>query len=246
MTGASTSPVPAPSSRRYAGPQGNRTGVDGFLSQRAEALPLERALAPTYFPAHEQLLQAIVHGAREHHAAQDLATLVGGQRRANRFAGKKAVAGLDDFGARLLESRDGGGPRRRLVDPVGRGKQVVEAFGELAAERWSQRVDGGGAAVRRRPSARVSRASRAGVSARDGARRRTRRNDDRDRRAWTDPQTGTCGFDCSRRSTARRAPTGHVIDGNGPLAARTPEVPPPSAPAYPAQVPGHRSAPQVP
>ena len=51
-------------------------GVDRLLPERAEALALERRVAPAHFPAREEMLEAVVGGARQQHAAQDLAPLV--------------------------------------------------------------------------------------------------------------------------------------------------------------------------
>ena len=173
-------------------PQPDAAGVDGLLSERAEALTLKRLVAPADLAAHEELLEPIVDGARQHHAAQNLAPLVSRQRDANRFAREKAVARLDDLRTRLLQPLDRGHARRRLVDAVRRGQQVVEPLGELAAKRRTQRFDLLGVAVARRTFAHRGQAIRGRASGRAGdVRRQTRRDDYRDQKGGRFQRTGT-------------------------------------------------------
>ena len=84
--------------------QADCAGIDRFLSERAEALALERHLAPTDFAAHEELLEAIVDAARQAHALEHFAALVFRQRRFDRRPAHESIARLDDFGARLLQA----------------------------------------------------------------------------------------------------------------------------------------------
>ena len=71
--------LPARRRRWYAAPRRNRiaAGVDRFLAERAEALALKRRVAVAHFAAREEGLQPVVGRARERHAAQNLAALVG-------------------------------------------------------------------------------------------------------------------------------------------------------------------------
>ena len=62
---------------RLAAPQPDRGGVDRFLSERAESLALKRHALELHVAAGEELLEPIVHGTRQHHAAQDLAPFFG-------------------------------------------------------------------------------------------------------------------------------------------------------------------------
>ena len=124
-------------------PQPDAAGVHRFLPERAEPLALERPLAPPDLAAHEELLQSRVDGSRDHHAAQDLAALIGRERGADGLAGEKPVARLDDLGARLLQPFDRRYAGRRLVDPVRCVQCVVETRCQLAAKRRAQGLEGG-------------------------------------------------------------------------------------------------------
>ena len=90
---------------RSAPLQADRRRVDRLLSERPEAFALERNVAVLDLAAEEELLQAIVHGARQDHPAQDLPPLIACQRRGDRLADQKAVACLDELVARRLQSR---------------------------------------------------------------------------------------------------------------------------------------------
>ena len=76
----------APRLRRIAG------GVDRFLSERPEAFSLKRNVLVLDLAAEEELLQAVVDGASQDHAAQDLAPLIVGQRCGDGLTGQEAVA----------------------------------------------------------------------------------------------------------------------------------------------------------
>ena len=106
MIGPTTSPcqraVGAAIARAPAQPDGRR--VDCLLPERPESLALKRRAAVVHLAAREELLEPVVHGAGEHHAAQDLAPLVGGQRGRNRLACEEAVAGIEKFAPRPLRS----------------------------------------------------------------------------------------------------------------------------------------------
>ena len=121
--------------------QADRAGVDRFLSERAEALALERHLAPAHFPAHEELLEAVVDAARQAHALQDLAALGLGERGLDGGAAQEPVARLDQLGARLLEPLDGGGAGRGLGDAFRRGDLRVQHARHRAAERHAGRIE---------------------------------------------------------------------------------------------------------
>src|SRR5690606_18129495 len=93
--------------------QADAAGVDGLLAERAEAFPLEGLVAPAHLAAHEELLQAVVDRAREHHAAQDLAPFLARERRADGLARQEAVARLHHLRPRLFQPTDRSRARRR-------------------------------------------------------------------------------------------------------------------------------------
>ena len=126
---------------RRAAFEADGRGVDGFLSKRAEALALKCLVAPPNLTAHEELLEAVVHGARQHHAAQDLETLVLGQRRRNRRAAEEPVAGVGELCPRLLHALDGRSAGRGVIGALGRLQRLVEAARQLAAERRAEPVE---------------------------------------------------------------------------------------------------------
>src|SRR4029450_10927724 len=91
--------------------QADACRIDCFLAERAKALALERHVLVANLAAREELLETVVDRARQHHAAQDFAALLVGERRRDRFASKKAGAGVAHVLARLLQSllrRDAG------------------------------------------------------------------------------------------------------------------------------------------
>ena len=119
-------------------------GVDGLLAERAEALALEGLVAPPDLSAHEELLETVVHGAREHHAAEDLEALVLGQRGGNRLAPQEPVAGIGELCPGLLHALDGGRTGRGVVGALGRLERLVEPPRQLAPERRAEPVETGG------------------------------------------------------------------------------------------------------
>ena len=141
MSGAITSPV-QPSAVRYCSPRRSliSRGVDRLLAERAESLALKRRVAEPHFPAREERLQAIVGGAREEHAAQDLAALVGGQRRLDRRPPQEAVAGVTNLLDCLREALAGDDARGRVAE-TGR-QEMREALFERRGEGTAQVVDG--------------------------------------------------------------------------------------------------------
>ena len=176
ITGAITSPFHDPSVVLVGGAalQADRAGVDRFLAERAEALALERHVAPAHFAAHEELLQAVVDAAREAHALQDFAALVLRQRRFDRGAAQESVAGIHHFGARLFEPLQRGRARRGFGDAFGRGDVLVQRLRQRAAQRRARRIelDRIAALDRRQPGA-LERLERVAAARTDGARRRT-------------------------------------------------------------------------
>ncbi len=78
--------------------QAQGRGVDRLLAQRAEALPLERHAAILHLAAHEEGLEPVVDRAREHHPAQQLAPLRGGQGGGDGFPPQEPVAHFEQFG----------------------------------------------------------------------------------------------------------------------------------------------------
>ena len=78
--------------------------VDGFLPQRAKALALKGRAFEADLAADEELFEPVVHGARQHHASEDVAPLVGRQRSRNAFARKKTVAGLEQLFSCFVQS----------------------------------------------------------------------------------------------------------------------------------------------
>ena len=216
MTGASTSPrhVPSLAAIRRAATQPDCAGINRLLAERAEALALEGPLAPADFPAHEQLLQAVVHGASQDHAAQDLAALVGGERRADRLAREKPVARIHDLRARLLEPLDGRSCRAWF-------RRFRPARSAACRAVWPAHAApaGAGRRVRRhRVPASVRAARRRGPrapsSARaDDARRQRLRNGYRVRSTARHPRSVTCRLIFSQprpggRPLGRRAHAG--------------------------------------
>ena len=123
--------------------EANGRGVDGFLAERSEALALERFVAPANLAAHEELLQAVVDGAREHHAAEDLDALVLGQRRRNRLAPQEPVAGVHELGTSLLHPLDGRRAWRRVIGALRRFQRLVQTARQLPAEGHPEGVEGG-------------------------------------------------------------------------------------------------------
>ena len=121
--------------------QADAGGVDRLLPERTEALALERLHAPAHVAAGEELLEAVVDGAGEAHAAQDLLALVGGERRGDGLTLQPAVAGVEHLGPRLLQSADGRHSGRGLVEPLVSGHGVIQAAGELPPEGRAQRVE---------------------------------------------------------------------------------------------------------
>ena len=162
---------------RGAALQANRAGIDGFLAERSEALALEGHLAPADLAAHEELLQAIVDAPGETHAFENLATLVFGERRFDRRAAQKAVAGVNQLRARLLEPFGRGHTRRGFGDAVRRRDVLVERLRQRATERGPRRIelhriatlDGADTGALERIQSR-------GAAQTDSVRRRRRRN----------------------------------------------------------------------
>ena len=125
---------------RRAATQADRRGVNRFLTQRPESFALEGGAPKLDLAAGEQRLQPRIGRAREQHAAQNLAPLVGVQRRLDRRAAEESVARVDEVGVRLRDARLGRGPRRR-VRQARRQRARVEAPRQLAAERFTERIE---------------------------------------------------------------------------------------------------------
>ena len=120
--------------------QAHRRAVDRFLPQRSKALALERRRAESDFAAEEEGLEAVVGGAREQHAAQDLEAFVARQRRGDRGAAEEAVDRVEQLGVRLLHARGGGRPRRRVRQPV-RKRARLQPLLQLAPQRRTRGLD---------------------------------------------------------------------------------------------------------
>ena len=166
MIGATTSPV-QPSAVRVllATPQPDPRGVDRLLSQRAESLALKGRFAEPHLPAHEERLQAVVGGAREEHAAQDLAALVGRQGGLDRRPPQEAVTGVADLLDCLGKALAGDDARGRVAEAGG--KELREALFERRREGTAKIVDGLG--VEQRTADRGPRTrGRDGFERRDG------------------------------------------------------------------------------
>ncbi len=158
-----------------AAAQADGCRVDGFLSQRTEAFALKRRVAVADLAAREKRFQAVVGGARQHHAAQNLAALVRCQRRFDRRSAEEAVARVQEFRERLLEA-DVSGRARRGVRQIRRHAVRPQPLGELAPQRGTKRVDGG-LALQGRARRRSPRTQRRRHQARtDSARRRRLRS----------------------------------------------------------------------
>ena len=141
MIGPTTSPLPAALgvTPRRAAPQPDAGGVDRFLSERPKSLSLKRNVVELDLAAEEELLETIVHGARQHHAAQDLAAFVRGQRRRDGFAVEEAVACVNELVARGLQPRCRRHSGRRVGQAVDRdvAETLARAPGRTADRRSS-------------------------------------------------------------------------------------------------------------
>ena len=137
------SPGAVGATEAFAALQPDAGGEDGLLPERPEAFALECLQSPPHFPAGEQLLQPVVHGAGEAHPAQDVLPLVAGERRGDRLPLQPAVAGVEHLRAGLLQAPDRRGPGRRFVEPIGSRDGVIEPTGQLAAEDRPQGLEPG-------------------------------------------------------------------------------------------------------
>ena len=180
MIGPTTSPRQPRSSiaPAVAAPQPNGGGIDRFLSERAESLALEAERLELHVAAGEQLLEPIVDGTRQHHAAEDLAPFFRRERRGDGCPRQKAVHVLEQFLAGGLQARLCRHAGRRLRDLCGREPRhpLAQARGETAARtvRWlPARRSVSGAATS--SSARSTSGSAKGCRSRTKARRRGRR-----------------------------------------------------------------------
>ncbi len=156
MTGATTSPRHTPLvPERFAAAEPDARGVDRFLSERPKAFTLECRLTVADFPAGEERLQAGVGGARQHHAAEDLAAFVRSQRGTNRGPAQEAVAGVYQLIDRELESLLCIDPRRRFNrlrrgEPVRAGTKLSSEHAPEGLERCDIRLRQTGARLERR------------------------------------------------------------------------------------------------
>ena len=112
-------------------------GVDRFLTERPESLALERHALIRDLAAREELLQAVVDGARQHHAAQDLAPFV------RRSATRRSPRGR---GSRRRRRRAPAAParaarpRRRLAScPEDRARRAAASSFRERSECWQVR-----------------------------------------------------------------------------------------------------------
>ena len=122
-----------------APPKADARGVDGFLAETPESLALERRVTVANFAAGEERLQPIVGCAGQDHAAQDLSTLVGRERRAERGAAEESVAGLHELLDRTLVALGRLDSGRRL-DALGR-REVLQSRAECGFEGGSKCVE---------------------------------------------------------------------------------------------------------
>ena len=186
MIGATTSPRQLPAvAVLLAAPQPDARGVDRLLPERSESLALERRVAVADLAAGEERLQPVVGGARQDHAAQDLAPLVGVERGPDRRAAQEAVAGVANLLDRLRNALAGGTPG------------VVSPSPPAGAARGADERRGAGTA-------------QASIAERRAADRgpRTRaadRGDDRAPRSPRRPQTDSARGRTRRSRAARRA-----------------------------------------
>ena len=122
-----------------AAPETDASGVDRLLTETPESLALERRVTVANLAAGEERLQTIVGRAGQDHAAQDLSTLVGRQRRAERGAAEESVAGLHELLDRTLVALGRLDSGRRL-DALGR-REVLQSRAECGFEGGSKRVE---------------------------------------------------------------------------------------------------------
>src|SRR6185503_11272057 len=122
---------------RRAALEPNRGGVDRFLSERSEALPLEWSALVTDLGAEEERLQAIVDRTRQDHPAQNLQPLVASETPFDRFAPEKAVTERDQIVFGLAEplpcgySRRGLGSRRQFRPRDGAAQRTRERHAQF-------------------------------------------------------------------------------------------------------------------
>ena len=124
----------------FAAAQPNGRRVHGFLPERSESFPLKRHVAVFDLAAGKEGLQPVVRGARQQHAAQDLAALVGRQRRFDRRTAHEAVAVVEQLGKRAGDAHFGRNARCRLRQ-AGRERTGLETPRQLAAKHRCERVD---------------------------------------------------------------------------------------------------------
>ena len=124
-----------------AATQANCRRVDRLLTQRPEALPLERGVSVPDFAAREESLQAVVGRARQDHPAQDLDPLLGRERGLERFATQESVARFEELRLGLLHSRFHGDSGDRVAERFS-GK-VIDGAEQRLRHGPAQRLDGG-------------------------------------------------------------------------------------------------------
>ena len=122
-----------------AAPEPDARGVDRLLAEAPESLALESRVTVANLAAGEERLETIVGRAGQNHAAKDLSTLVGCQRRAERGAAEETVAGLHELLDRALVALGRLDSGRRL-DALG-GREVLQSRAECGVEGGSKRVE---------------------------------------------------------------------------------------------------------
>jgi len=99
-------------------PQPHGGAVDRFLAERSKALSLEGVRPESHFAAEKERLEAVVGGAREDHAAEDLEAFLACQRGLDRQPPEKPVALVEQRELRLLDAPGGARPRCGVTEPL--------------------------------------------------------------------------------------------------------------------------------
>ena len=143
IIGAMTSPAMRRRRRGHsAAPQPDAGRVDRLLAERAEAFALERRVAPADFAAGEELLEAVVDGARQDHPVEDLDPLLAGQRPSMAARRRKPSHASSSSSAAWRIRSTARGPRRGFRQVQWKRSRLQPAA-ELVTEYTSSRIDFG-------------------------------------------------------------------------------------------------------
>src|SRR3990172_6219805 len=100
-------------------PKPDRSRVDRFLTERAEALALKAARTPADISSGEERLEAIVDRAREDHPPQDFSSFVRREGGCDGFANQESVTVVNQGFDRVRDSTPRTNSRQCLDVPDG-------------------------------------------------------------------------------------------------------------------------------